>query len=442
MGGWEPTKPLLTGPCSQASKSTSPEAGIRAQAIAFTAAAQRRNQTGLSPLLQPRHDSEVFSSAQETTIGQAHSPAVWGPKRYNFNDMIEKLEEIERRFEDIESQLQDPNVVTNPSELQRLGKARAEIEDIVAVIREYKKVLRSIKEAEELQSDPEMREMALEEAAHLKESLREMEDRLKSMLVPKDPNDEKSVIVEIRPAAGGQEAALFAMELYRLYVRYAERRKWKYDIIDQEDTGIGGASRVVFTIEAKGAYSQLKHESGVHRVQRVPATESSGRIHTSTVTVAVLPEAEEVDVQIKADDIELSTFCSSSAGGQHMQKNETAIRIIHKPTGIVVTCQDERSQQQNKLKAMAVLRAKLYQYEQERLESERAGLRKGQIGTGDRSEKIRTYNFPQSRITDHRIGMDVHNMVTFMDGDIQELLDALNQDEQARKLAAAEETAA
>jgi peptide chain release factor 1 len=356
--------------------------------------------------------------------------------------MLEKLEEIEQRFEIIEQQLQDPNIVVNPSELQRLGKARAEIEDIVAVIRDYKRGLKDLKESEEMLADPEMKEMALEDVGRLKAQLSTYEDQLKSMLVPKDPLDDKSVIIEIRPAAGGQEAALFTNELYRMYTRYAERRRWKYEIVEHDETGIGGASRVIFTIDAKGAYSQLKHESGVHRVQRVPATESSGRIHTSTVTVAVLPEAEEVDVSIKADDIELSTFCSSSAGGQHMQKNETAIRIIHKPTGIVVTCQDERSQQQNKLKAMAVLRAKVYQLEQERMAAERAGLRKGQIGSGDRSEKIRTYNFPQSRITDHRIGMDVHNTITFMDGDIQEMLDALSQDEQARKLAAVEETAA
>ncbi len=354
--------------------------------------------------------------------------------------MLEKLEEIEQRFESIESQLQDPKNATNPSELQRLGKARAELEDIVPVIRDYKRALSDLRDAEAMLADPEMKELALEEINGIKQRLPSLEDQLKTMLIPKDPNDDKSVIIEIRAAAGGQEAALFASELYRMYARYAERRRWKYDVIEHEDTGIGGATRVVFTIDAKGAYSQLKHESGVHRVQRVPQTESGGRIHTSTVTVAVLPEAEEVDVQIKADDIELSTFCSSSAGGQHMQKNETAIRIVHKPTGIVVTCQDERSQQQNKLKAMAVLRAKLFQYEQDKKDAERAGMRKGQIGTGDRSEKIRTYNFPQSRITDHRIGMDMHNMNTFLDGYIQGMLDALNQDEQAKKLAAAEET--
>ncbi|MFN8220471.1 MAG: peptide chain release factor 1 [Fimbriimonadales bacterium] len=356
--------------------------------------------------------------------------------------MIEKLAEIEKRFQGVEDAFNDPAIVTNPAEMQRLGKLRSDLEPIVTVIREYRKVLDELSQAEEMLDDPEMKEMAQEELPGLKAKLPPLEEKLKLMLVPKDPLDDKSVVIEIRPAAGGDEAAIFANELFRMYARYAERRRWKMDVVEHEESGIGGASRVVFTIDAAGAYSQLKHESGVHRVQRVPATESSGRIHTSTVTVAVLPEAEDVDVEIKNDDIEVSTFCSSSAGGQHMQKNETAIRIIHKPTGTVVTCQDERSQQQNKLKAMAVLRAKLFQLEQERLANERAGLRKGQIGSGDRSEKIRTYNFPQSRITDHRIKMDVHNTITFMDGDIQGMIDALIQDEQARKLAAETEEAA
>ncbi|MCE2939405.1 MAG: peptide chain release factor 1, partial [Armatimonadota bacterium] len=250
-------------------------------------------------------------------------------------------------------------------------------------------------------------------------------------------NDEKNVIVEVRSAAGGDEAGLFANELFRMYVRYAERRRWKTEIIEHEESGIGGVSRVVFSIDGRGAYSQLKHESGVHRVQRVPATESQGRIHTSTATVAVLPEAEERDLEINEKDLEVSTFRSSSAGGQHMQKNETAIRIVHRPSGIVVTCQDERSQQQNKLKAMAVLRSKLYEAEQERLAKERGELRKGQIGSGDRSEKIRTYNFPQDRITDHRIGFTTHSLPLFMDGDIQKMIDALVQAEQAEKLAQA-----
>ena len=352
--------------------------------------------------------------------------------------MLDKLLEIEKRFEEIDASYSDPDVVSNVAELQRLGKARADLEPIVEVIRDYRKTLDALQDTETMLQDPEYRELAQEELEPLRAKVVDLELKLKTMLVPRDPNDDRAVILEVRPAAGGDEAAIFANELFRMYLRYAERKKWKAEIVEHEESGIGGIERAVAKIDQIGAYSQLKHESGVHRVQRVPATESQGRIHTSTATVAVLPEAEEVDVDIKNDDIEISTFRSSSAGGQHMQKNETAIRIVHKPTGIAVTCQDERSQQQNKLKAMAVLRAKLYQAELERKEAERAGLRKGQVGSGDRSEKIRTYNFPQSRITDHRIGKDMHNMITFMDGDIQDMIDALVQDDQARRLAAAE----
>ncbi len=351
--------------------------------------------------------------------------------------MLDKLLEIEKRFDQIEQEMQDPNLSSQPSELMRLGKARAEIEEIVGVIKNYKSVLSQVTDAELLLSDPEMKDLAQEELSQLKDQKSGLEEQLKWMLIPKDPLDDKSVIIEVRPAAGGDEAGLFANELFRMYLRYAERRRWKTEIIDLEDDGLGSVTRAVFSIDAKGAYSQLKFESGVHRVQRVPATESSGRTHTSTVTVAVLPEAEEVDVEINESDLEVSAFKSSSAGGQHMQKTESAIRIIHKPTGLVVTCQDERSSHQNKAKAMAVLRAKLYQMEQERLAKERGDLRRGQIGSGDRSEKIRTYHFIQNRITDHRIGKDVHNLVTFMDGDIQEMIDGLIQDDQARKLSEA-----
>jgi peptide chain release factor 1 len=355
--------------------------------------------------------------------------------------MIDKLQDIERKFEAVEADFNNIAIVSNPKEMQRLGKLRAELEPIVTATREYRKVMDDLSQAEEMLNDPEMKELALEEIEPLRTKRGEYEEKLKMMLVPKDPNDDKAVIVEVRPAAGGDEAALFANELFRMYTRWCERRRWKVEIIEHEETGIGGLDRVVFKIDAVGAFSQLKFESGVHRVQRVPATESQGRIHTSTATVAVLPEAEEVDVNIDPKDLEISTFCSSSAGGQHMQKNETAIRIIHKPTGTVVTCQDERSQAQNKLRAMEVLRAKILQLEMEKASAERAGMRKGQIGTGDRSEKIRTYHFPESRITDHRIKLTVHNMNTFMDGDIQTMLDALIQDDQARKLAESDEAA-
>lgn len=349
--------------------------------------------------------------------------------------MREKLQEVLGKFESIEEQLLDPEVTKDSREIVRLGKARAELVDIVDVIREFNRLDKSLAEAQEMLEDDEMKDLAFAEVPIIKQKLEEQQERLRLMLIPKDPNDEKAVIVEIRPAAGGDEAGLFANDLMRMYLRYAERRRWKTEIIDLEGDGMGSLSRVVFGINSPGAFSQLKFESGVHRVQRVPATESSGRTHTSTVTVAVMPEAEEVDVDIKDEDIEFSTFRSSSAGGQHMQKNETAVRLIHKPSGIVVTCQDERSQQQNKLRAMSVLRAKIYQAEQDRLASERGDLRRGLIGTGDRSEKIRTYNFNQSRITDHRIGKDIHNIQGYLDGDIQEMINAMIQDDQVRKLA-------
>ena len=348
--------------------------------------------------------------------------------------MFDKLQEIERRYEGVEADFNDPVIMSNPREIQRLGKLRAELEPVVETFRAYKKAQEGVEEAEVLVTDPEMKELAQEDLERLKPIIAQLEERLKVMLVPKDPQDDKPVIIEVRPAVGGDEAGLFANELMRMYLRYAERKGWKTEVVEHEESGIGGITRAVFKVEADGAYSQLKYESGGHRVQRVPQTETKGRIHTSMATVAVLPEADEIDLYIDPKDLEISTFCSSSAGGQHMQKNETAIRIIHRPSGLVSTCQDERSQAQNKIKAMAVLRSKLLQQRQDEADAERSGLRKGQIGSGDRSDKIRTYHFPESRITDHRIGVTMHNVNAFMDGDIQGMIDALNQDEQARKL--------
>ena len=349
--------------------------------------------------------------------------------------MFDKLLDLERRFEGVEADFNDPVVMSDPREIGRLGKLRAELEPVVGAFRRYRKAQGDLEEAQSMLDDPEMKALAQEDLERLKPLIADLEKSLKVMLVPKDPQDDKPVIVEVRPAVGGDEAGLFANELMRMYLRYAERKGWKTEIVEHEESGIGGITRAVFKVDADGAYSQLKHESGGHRVQRVPQTETKGRIHTSMATVAVLPEAEEVDLYVDPKDLEISTFCSSSAGGQHMQKNETAIRIIHKPTGLVSTCQDERSQAQNKIKAMDVLRAKLLRQRQDELDAERSGLRKGQIGSGDRSDKIRTYHFPESRITDHRIGLTAHNVPAFMDGDLQNMIDALNADEQAKKLA-------
>ena len=348
----------------------------------------------------------------------------------------EKLDELEKKFKDLELKLSDPEVISNPAELQRLAKEHAELSKIVEKYREYKEVLRRMEDAMSLcdDDDEELRELAKEEVAQLKQVLETLEEELAFLLLPKDPDDDKSVIVEIRAGAGGEEAALFAADLYRMYVRYAERKGWKVELITANETGIGGYKEIVFRVEGRGAYSVLKYESGVHRVQRVPVTEAGGRIHTSTATVAVLPEPDEVDVEVRPEDLRIDTYRSSGAGGQHVNMTDSAVRITHIPTGIVVTCQDERSQIKNRAKAMQLLRAKLYDLELQLQHEEMAMERRGQIGSGDRSERIRTYNFPQSRVTDHRIGLTLHNLEEILDGDLDELIFALATADQMERL--------
>ncbi len=351
--------------------------------------------------------------------------------------MLERLDVLEERFQELTRLMADPDVAQDYEKVTEYAIERSELEERVFAYRDYREVLAEIEGAEEMTTDEDesLREMAHDELARLSERREALEDRLRVMLVPKDPRDDKDVIIEIRAGAGGDEAGLFAAELFRLYTRYAELQSgWKTQLISENRTGIGGYKEVIFSIEGKGAYSRLKYESGVHRVQRVPVTESSGRIHTSTVTVAVLPEVEDVEVNINAIDLELTTYGSSGPGGQHMQKNDTAVRILHKPTGMVVTCESERSLTQNKLRAMRVLRARLYEAERQRQISELEVARRSQVGTGERSEKIRTYNYPQNRVTDHRIGMTSYNLPAVMEGDIDTFIEALSLDEQTRRL--------
>ncbi len=352
--------------------------------------------------------------------------------------MFDKLEVAENRYEEISLKLSDPQVIGDQEEYPRLMKEFSELGLIVEKYREYKKVKSDVAESRELLGgtlEKDFQELVQSEHDQARERLEVIEDELKLLLIPKDPNDNRSVIVEIRGGAGGEEAALFASDLFRMYSRFAERHHWKTEILDINDTEIGGIKEVVFSIEAQGAYSRLKYESGVHRVQRVPTTESSGRIHTSTVTVAVLPEVGEVDVDINPNDLHIDTYRASGAGGQHVNKTDSAIRITHEPTGIVVTCQDQRSQHKNKDKAMKILRSRLYDMAQEQQHSEIATARKNQVGTGDRSERIRTYNFPQGRISDHRIGLSLYKIEEIMDGDLDELIDALSTADQTEKLA-------
>ena len=352
--------------------------------------------------------------------------------------MLERMRAVEDRSEELDRLMADPEIATDYSRIQELAKEQAQLREVVELSRGLRAIESEANDLEMMlrdESDPELAELAREELAELDMRMNNTEQALKVALIPKDPNDEKNVIVEIRAGTGGDEAGLFAADLYRMYNRYAQRRSWKTEVIDLNETGIGSVKEIVFEVKGRGAYSRLKHESGVHRVQRVPVTESSGRIHTSAATVAVLPEAEEVDVEVNSEDLQIDVFHASGHGGQNVQKVATAIRITHKPTGIVAVCQDERSQLKNKEKAMSVLRSRLYAREVERQQRERSDARRSQVGSGDRSERVRTYNFPQSRITDHRIGLTVHSLAQSLDGDIDQIIEALLEEEQTQKLA-------
>ena len=353
--------------------------------------------------------------------------------------MFEKLETVEKRYEELTKLISDPEVIAKQSEWQQYMKEHAEIADIVAKYREYKKAKQAMDEAEEMMQDPEMKELAEMEYYDNKEKLPVLEEELKVLLIPKDKDDDKNIICEIRGGAGGEEAALFAGTLFRMYSMYAEKKHWKLEVLNENETGLGGYKEISFMITGKGVYSRLKFESGVHRVQRVPDTESSGRIHTSTATVAVLPVVEDVEIDINPADVRMEVFRASGAGGQHVNKTSSAVRLIHVPTGVIAECQTERSQTQNREYAMRLLKSRLYNIEKEKRDSELANERKSQVGTGDRSEKIRTYNYPQGRITDHRIGLSIYQMENFLNGDLDEMIDSLIAADRAEKLKGGEE---
>ena len=351
--------------------------------------------------------------------------------------MFSKLDDLVKNYEDIGKQISDPEVIQDQERWTKLMKEHSDLTPIVEKYKEYMEVQQNLEDARilmEEEEDQALRQMGKEEWVSSKEAIEKLEEELKILLLPKDPNDEKNVFVEIRGGAGGDEAALFASDLFRMYARYAERQHWKTEIMNISESGVGGFKEAIFMIQGKGAYSRLKYESGVHRVQRIPVTESGGRIHTSTVTVAVLPEAEEVDVEINPSDIRIDVFRSSGNGGQSVNTTDSAVRITHLPTGLVVSCQDEKSQHKNRDKAMKILRARLYEEEQRKKDAEVAEERKSQVGTGDRSERIRTYNFPQGRVTDHRIGLTLHKLEAILDGDIDELIDHLITTDQTARL--------
>jgi peptide chain release factor 1 len=355
-------------------------------------------------------------------------------------DLLEKLAGIEARYEELNNSMSDPAVIADYTRLREVGQERMALQPIVEAYREYRETLRQRDDARLLaasEPDPDMAAMAQEEVTQLDEQIVKLEANLKVLLVPKDPRDDRNVIVEIRAGTGGDEAGIFAADLYRMYSRYAENHNWKSELLSSNETGVGGFKEVIFMVKGKGAYSRMKYESGVHRVQRVPVTESQGRIHTSTATVVVLPEVDEVEIDIPDKDIEIDVYKSAGAGGQNVQKNATAVRIHHLPTGIIVQCQDERSQLQNRLRALSILRARLYELEQEKQQNEQGAARRSQVGTGERSEKIRTYNFPQSRVTDHRINLTSYQLDSVLNGNLEEFIDELTTRDQTEKLQAA-----
>jgi peptide chain release factor 1 len=351
--------------------------------------------------------------------------------------MIEQLDKIEKRYQEIDENLAQPEISTNINRVQALSQERAKLEDIVLKYRKYKKLIKELGDVKAMNAagnDEEMTVLIKQESAALQGKLDELTEKLRLALLPKDPNDERDIIVEIRAGTGGNEAALFAADLYRMYSRYAQSQGWRADVISISESGIGGFKEIIFEVRGKNVYSRLKYESGVHRVQRVPVTEASGRIHTSTATVAVLPKAEEVDIKVNPDDLRIDIFHSGGAGGQNVNKVASAIRITHLPTGMVVVCQDERSQLQNKVKAMSVLRTRLLDIERRKQEEAITSQRRSQVGTGERAEKIRTYNYPQDRVSDHRVNLTLHNLPRFMDGDIGDLIDTLATSEHERLL--------